>query len=260
MTNSIHVDINPPFAEIIFNKPERRNALSADMWEAIPSLVDEANLHSNVKVIIIHGGNAGAFAAGADISEFESMYSSVKSSIKFSTIVSAALDAIENSKKPTIAAIDGACVGGGVSIAMACDLRIASEDSKLGVTPSRLGIVYPVGDTRRLIEIVGLSVAKELLLTGQIFSAKDAHCMRLINRLAPKNQAIQKAYELANQISSVSQWSTQATKVMIKGVKNGWNDSTKEAQDLFLDGFTNEDFEEGYKAFLEKRSPRFNFI
>lgn len=259
MTDHIRLDIDAPIAEIVFNKPERRNALSMDMWEVLPTLVSQANDHTEVKVIVLHGGDAGAFAAGADISEFAFIYASVESSKNFSTKVSKALETIENSKKPTIAAIDGACVGGGVSIAMACDLRIASEVSKFGVTPSRLGLVYPAGDTRRLIEIAGLGTAKELLLTGKIVSAKNALQMRLINRIVPDNEAIGQARSLAEEISNVSQWSTQATKLMIKGVKNGWTDSSKEAQDLFLSSFTNEDFVEGYKAFLEKRVTNFTF-
>ena len=259
MTDYIRLEINSPIAEIVFNKPERRNALSMDMWEALPALVSKANDHTDVKVIVLHGGNAGAFAAGADISEFASIYASTESSNSFSEKVATALETIENSKKPTIAAIEGACVGGGVSIAMACDLRIASEVSKFGVTPSRLGLVYPAGDTRRLIEIAGLGTAKELLLTGKIFSASDALQMRLINHLVPEKESITRSRALAEEIYNVSQWSTQATKVMIRGVNSGWTDSSKEAKDLFLSSFTNEDFVEGYKAFLEKRSAEFKF-
>ena len=259
MTNYIRLEVNAPIAEMVFNKPDRRNAISTDMWEAIPTLIHKANTHTGAKVIVIHGGDAGAFAAGADISEFESVYASVGSSERFSQLVSSALESIENSKKPTIAAIEGACIGGGVSLAMACDLRVASTVSKFGVTPSKLGLVYPLGDTRRLIDVVGVGVAKELLLTGQIFSAAEAMRMRMLNRLVPENQAIEKARDLALEVSSVSQWSTQATKVMINGLKNGWTDSTKESQELFLRGFTNEDFVEGYNAFLEKRPADFKY-
>lgn len=259
MNDYIFLDVKTPIAEIVLNKPNRRNALSMDMWATLPTLVDTAISNTDVKVIVIHGGVAGAFAAGADISEFETIYSSVESSIQFSEKVSTALDVIENCKKPTIAAIEGACVGGGVSIAMACDVRVASETSKFGVTPSKLGLVYPAGDTRRLINVAGLGVAKELLLTGQIFSAKEAYQMRLINRLVSEGTAIEKSRDLAIEISEVSQWSTRATKTMIKGIQDGWNESTKDAQELFLNGFTNEDFAEGYKAFLEKRPAKFKF-
>lgn len=259
MTQSIRLDVNPPIAEIVLNKPAKRNALSVDMWAAIPGLVAEANNHPDVKILIIHGGNAGAFAAGADISEFEEIYATRENAKASGDTIAAALNAVEACPKPTLAAIDGACVGGGVSLAMACDLRVASAGSKFGVTPGKLGLVYPAGDTRRLLEAVGPSATKDILFTGRIFPAEEAKALGLIDRLSVKSEALEQARAFAGEIAAISQWSTRATKRMIKGLQSGWNDTDPDAANLFLEGFSNEDFQDGYKAFLEKRAPNFTF-
>ena len=259
MTKSIRLDVKLPFGEIVLNKPEKRNALSVDMWAQIPQLITDATANPEIKVLIIHGGDAGAFAAGADISEFEQIYATRESAKASGDTIAAALDAVEACPKPTIAAINGACVGGGVSLAMACDLRVASEDSKFGVTPGKLGLVYPAGDTRRLLQLIGPSATKDILFTGRIFAAKEAKAMNLIDRLAATGDALNEARAFAEQIAAISQWSTRATKRMIKGLQSGWSDTHADAQNLFLEGFSNEDFKDGYKAFLEKRAPNFTF-
>ncbi len=257
MTASIRLDLAPPFAEIVLNQPAKRNALSVEMWSAIPKLVAQATANPDVKVLILHGGEAGAFAAGADISEFETIYATAQSAKAAGQRIDAALRTVEDCPKPTIAAIDGACVGGGVSLAMACDLRVASEGSKFGVTPGKLGLVYPAGDTRRLLQAIGPGATKDILFTGRIFLAEEAKSMRLIDRLATKGEALQTAREFGEQIAAISQWSTRATKKMIRGLQSGWIDDQAEAEALFLEGFSNADFKDGYKAFLEKRPPKF---
>ena len=229
------------------------------MWAALPALVDAAVADTSVKVIIIHGGTAGAFAAGADISEFETIYATAESAERSGDTIARAIDSLANCAKPVIAAIDGACVGGGVSLALAADLRIAGEGAKFAVTPAKLGLVYPVDDTRRLAEAVGVPNAKDILLTGRLFESEEAFRMGLINRLVPKGDALAVAREVAAGIGAISQWSNRATKQMFEGVEKGWDNNTPEAKALFLDGFANEDFSEGYSAFLQKRPARFTF-
>ncbi len=259
MTPAIRLDLSPPFAEIVLNKPEKRNALSLAMWAAIPNLVAQATEDEATKVLLIHGGDAGAFAAGADISEFEETYATAESAQAAGETITAALNAVEDCPKPTVAAIDGACVGGGVSLAMACDLRVASAGSKFGVTPGKLGLVYPAGDTRRLLAAIGPGATKDILFTGRIFPASEAKEMNLIDRLAETGTALDAARAFADEIAAISQWSTRATKQMIKGLQSGWTDSDPQAAALFSLGFSNEDFKDGYKAFLEKRAPNFTF-
>lgn len=256
---AIRLDLKPPFAEIVLNKPEKRNALSVDMWAAIPGFVEDATRDPDTKVLIIHGGDTGAFAAGADISEFEEIYATKESAKASGDTIAAALNAVENCPKPTVAAIEGACVGGGVSLAMACDLRVASARSKFGVTPGKLGLVYPAGDTRRLLQAIGPGATKDLLFTGRILPASEAKEIKLIDRLTEDGAALETGRAFARDIAAISQWSTRATKQMIKGLQSGWTDTDGEALNLFLEGFSNQDFKDGYKAFLEKRAPNFTF-
>ncbi len=253
MTDKIRFDVAPPFAEIVLDQPAKRNALSQDMWTAIPSLVARAEADQTVKIILIHGGEAGAFASGADISEFESLYASRDDALRSGATIAAALDAVEAAAKPVIAAIEGACVGGGVSLAMAADLRIAGGGANFGVTPGKLGLVYPVGDTRRLLNAIGPAATKDLLFTGRLISADEALRMGLIGRITPPGDALSAAREWALQIAAISQWSVRATKQMIRGLQMGWTNQDTSAESLFLEGFANEDFKEGYRAFLDKR-------
>ncbi|GAB5458762.1 MAG: enoyl-CoA hydratase-related protein [Henriciella sp.] len=259
MNTKIHLDTAPPLAEIVLNQPEKRNALSQDMWAAIPALVAKADADPEVKVLLIHGGDTGIFSAGADISEFETTYATAQSAKASGETIAAALDAVENCSKPVIAAIEGACVGGGVSLAMACDIRIAANTAKFGVTPGKLGLVYPAGDTKRLLDAIGPSATKNILFTGKIFGADEAARISLIDHLVADGAALSEAHKLAEQIASISQWSTRAIKRMIKGLQSGWPTDHPDAEALFLEGFANEDFADGYKAFLEKRPANFTF-
>lgn len=259
MNPPIRLDIAAPLAEIVLDRPERRNALSVEMWTAIPRLVAEANDNPEVKVILIHGGDAGAFASGADISEFETIYATQEAAKASGQRIAEALGAIETSAKPVIAAIEGACVGGGVSLAMAADLRVAGADAKFAVTPGKLGLVYPAGDTRRLLAAIGPGATRDILFTGRIFGADEAKSIGLIDRLSQPCGALETARVWAGEIASVSQWSVRGMKQMIRGLQSGWNDETPAAQDLFLNGFAGEDFQEGYRAFLEKRAAKFTY-
>ena len=258
-SSRIYSEISNGTGELILNKPEKRNALSSDMWGAIPELIAEFQENRDVKTVIIHGGTAGAFAAGADISEFESIYATAESAANSADLISNALTSIAECRKPVIAAIDGACVGGGVSVALAADIRVAGEGSKFAVTPAKLGLVYPVDDTRRLIEAVGVPAAKDILLTGRLFLTEEAFRLGLVTRMVAAGEALATARTLAEQIGQNSLWSHGATKRSFKAVNEGWTDKTAEAKALFLESFSNEDFEEGYTAFLGKRPAKFTY-
>lgn len=257
MTAPIRLEINPSAAEIILERPSRRNALTLSMWQALPGLVTEATADPGVSVLLLHGGDTGAFAAGADISEFAETYATPASAARAADIIAAALAALETCPKPVIAAIEGACVGGGVSLAMAADLRIAGAGSRFAITPGKLGLVYAASDTRRLITAIGVGAAKDILFTGRSFGAAEAGAMGLVDRLCAEGEALAEARRLAGEIASVSQWSVRATKAMIRGLQSGWSEADGPARDLFLAGFRNDDFLEGYTAFLEKRPARF---
>ena len=257
MSAPIYLETSGHFAEIVLNKPEKRNALSIDTWARLPGFIKDAESNNGVKVIIIHGGKSGAFAAGADISEFEEIYATSESAAASGRVMGNAMAAVENCAKPVLAAIEGPCVGGGVSLAMCADIRIAAETAKFGVTPAKLGLVYPAADTRRLMQCIGISKTKDLLFTGRIFPADEALSMGLVDRLSSSGKALSDARNFGDEIAAVSQWSNRAIKQMIKGLQSGWSDDSAEAMTLFTDGFGNSDFEEGRKAFLEKRHAKF---
>ncbi|MEM7669830.1 MAG: enoyl-CoA hydratase-related protein [Pseudomonadota bacterium] len=257
MTELIKLVVDGSCAEIILNKPARRNALCQKMWKALPQMIGEAVRDEQVSVIIIHGGNTGAFAAGADISEFAEIYETQEKATAASAAMADAVAAVENCEKPIVAAIEGACIGGGVSIAAACDLRFAEHGSKFAVTPGKLGLLYSPADTRRLIAVVGHAAAKDLLLSGRLITFEEAQAIRLINHPTPEGGALRAAKTWAEQVGHLSQASVRATKEMFRGLENGWQDHTPEAIDLFLNALISRDFEEGYRAFLEKRAPQF---
>ena len=256
---SIRLERTGSIGELILNKPTKRNALSVDMWQAIPELMRIAAEETDINVVIIHGGDAGAFASGADISEFETIYATPESAERSGDTIEAALSAIETCAKPVIAAIDGACFGGGVSMAMAADLRVGARSATFGVTPGRLGLVYPAGDTRRLLAAIGPGPTKDILFTGRAFDAEEAFEISLLDRLVEPGEALAAAHAFASDISAISQWSVRATKRMIRGMQNGGREEDAAPRQLFLDGFANEDFQEGYRAFLEKRPANFTF-
>ncbi len=253
MTQTIRLETAAPLAEIILNQPQRRNALSLEMWAALPALVAAANADPAVKVILLHGGGAGVFAAGADISEFPVIYGTPDAARHSGQTIARALAALEESAKPVIAAIEGPCVGGGVSLAVACDLRIATTGATFGITPARLGLVYPPGDMLRLVRLVGPGTAKRLLYTGRIFSSAEALAMGLVDELVDAPAILPAARALACEIAAQSQWSVRATKRMLRGFDSGQMPGAPEAEALFLDGFFNPDFAEGVSAFLAKR-------
>ena len=254
VTKSIRLDLAPPLAELVLDQPGRRNALSLAMWADIPARIAEANTDPRIKVILLHGGGTGTFAAGADISEFHEIYGSEEAARQSGRTVARALQAIEESAKPVIAAIEGACVGGGASLAVASDLRIAHSGTTFGITPAKLGLVYPPGDIRRLLQLAGPGTTRDLLYTGRLMTAAEARGLGLIDRITD-GPVLDAARTLALEIASVSQWTVRATKRMIRGLQAGWDEAGPESEALFLEGFANPDFAEGVSAFLEKRKP-----
>ncbi len=255
-TDAVYLTKDGAAAHLVLNKPDRKNALSEAMWRAIPGCLAEAEADSNVRLLIVRGAG-GAFAAGADISEFEEVYSTPERAAEYSRAIAAALDGLAAFPRPTLAAIDGACVGGGCGIALACDLRFAAEGSKFGITPGKLGLVYPLNDTRRLIDAVGASAAKDILFTGRILTAEDALALGLIDRLTDPGALMEAAGAFCDQVAAASAVSARITKQIIARIQAGQSEDDAETRKLFLDAFQGEDFHEGYRAFLTKRKPDF---
>ena len=257
MTDEIKLSITGPIAEIVLNQPERRNALNTLMWRAIPELVSEAISHPEVRALIIHGGRSGVFAAGADISEFDTAYADERRILESGGLIASALNALEQCPMPVIAAIDGPCFGAGVSLAVAADIRIAHKSAQFCVPPAKLGLVFPAGDTRRLVGLIGQGAAKYLMLTAKIIKAQEAKQISLVQEVCDKS-AVLVARQMAESMAKLSPRSLSAIKLMTAGVVSGWPDDAPEADALFVAGFLGADHAEGRAAFLEKRKPQFS--
>ncbi|MEO1038461.1 MAG: enoyl-CoA hydratase-related protein [Pseudomonadota bacterium] len=243
-------------AHLVLNRPEKRNALNEAMWAAIPGLLAQAETDPSVRLLIVRGAG-GAFAAGADISEFEDVYATAERAAAYSRTIAAALDGLAGFAKPTLAVIEGACVGGGCGLALACDLRFAAQGSKFGITPGKLGLVYTLNDTRRLVDAVGLSAAKDILFTGRLLDGEEALDTGLINRLLPREALLDEAQDYATLVAQASAHSARVTKQIMARIIAGQSQDDDETRQLFLDAFQSADFQEGYRAFLEKRKPDF---
>lgn len=253
----IYLTVQDGRAELVLNRPDKRNALSAAMWRAIPELLDKAALDDQVKLVVVRGAG-GAFAAGADISEFEAVYATRDSAAAYTASIARALDTLAQFPKPTLARIEGACVGGGCGIALACDLRFAATGSRFGITPAKLGLAYTLNDTKRLIDAVGVANAKDILYSGRLIDADEAMAMGLVNRLVAPGELDNLVKTYAAGLAEASTQSARTTKKIINLIRAGVSEDTDETRKLFLDAFQSEDFREGYQAFLEKRKPDFS--
>lgn len=251
----VYTYVDGACGHIILNRVHCRNALNSEIWRALPQIVQDLNLASDVRFIVLHGGVSGAFAAGADISEFGAVFADRAAAAKYNGLISTALDSLEYSPKPTIAAIEGPCVGGGVSLAAACDFRFACASARLGVTPAKLGLVYPHADTRRLIELVGLARTKDILFTGRLFSANDALEYGLIDQLVSDGDLLESAISYGMTMANNSQSSIRKIREMIAICTDPEHQS--QGEELFFTALESADFKEGRTAFMEKRKPRF---
>ena len=256
MTENISLErVHFGSATLTLNLPNKRNALNIAMWAAIPDLVAQAVADPDVKLLFVRGVG-GVFASGADISEMPTVYATSQAALENDSKIQGAMRAIEDCAKPVIALIEGPCVGGGCGIALACDLRIGAAGSRYGVTPAKLGLVYGAADTRRLVQAVGLSMAKDILFTGRLLGADEAYKIGLIDHLVDPSDLHRIAEEYAGNIAAASQFSIRNQKTILSMLRTGADDSPL-SRALFSDSFEGADFKEGFAAFMEKRPAKF---
>jgi enoyl-CoA hydratase/carnithine racemase len=246
-------------ATVVLNKPQSHNAISIDMYRDLPGIVAELDADPSVKVIVLRGAGQKSFASGADISEFEQERSDATKARNYNQHVAAAEQAIEGLSKPTIAMIHGYCIGGGAGLAMACDLRFADDRAKFAVTPAKLGLVYSLESSKRLVDLAGPSRAKWILMSGQQIQAERALQLGLLDELYPQAELEAKTYEFAELITTRAQFSVRAAKTMVGKVLAGQVRDDDATLDLRNSSFDTEDFAEGVRSFLEKRPPRFEW-
>lgn len=253
---NIIVETEDGIGIIEINRPKKLNALNQDTIDELHQGFDQLDKDADTRVIIITGSGDKAFVAGADISEFAD-FGTEQGRTLARQGQEKLFDFIENLKTPVIAAINGFALGGGLELAMACHIRVASKTARMGLPEVSLGLIPGYGGTQRLPQLVGKGKAMEMIMTAGMIRAEDALQSGLVNHLAEPEDLIEFSYQLAEKILANS---SQAIRAAIGAVNAGFKhdmDGFQKEIDLFGACFGTEDFEEGTKAFLEKRKPNF---
>jgi enoyl-CoA hydratase len=243
---------------ITFNNPEKRNAMSLDMWEGLGLALVELRDDADVRVVILVGAGDKAFVSGADISQFEKNRHNAEAAEEYSKKSAAQRALLADYPKPIIACIKGFCLGGGMQVAMAADIRIAADHSQFGIPAAKLGIAYGYDGLRNLVSLVGPSWARLIMYTGMKIDSAEALRIGLIDRVVPDTELWGTTMEIARTISNNAPLAIQAAKITIAQVLKDPDkrdmDAIKAIGTACMDS---EDFREGRRAFMEKRKPEF---
>ncbi len=252
----VDLSINGEIATLSLNNPSKLNAINLAMWQQLSKYIGIIAVDRNIRCILLRGAGSEAFAAGGDLEEFVTGRATLAQALHYHGEVAAALKAIAECPHPTIAMIRGACIGGGLEIAGACDLRIAADTAKFGAPINKLGFSMYPGEMEGLLRLAGPAVLKEILLEGRILSASEAYDKGLLTRIVPDAQVEDEAYATARRISQgaplVASWHKQWINRLLSG--EPLSDEEKAASFAFLQ---TEDYKEGLSAFLGKRKPVF---
>ncbi|MFL5067905.1 MAG: enoyl-CoA hydratase [Xanthobacteraceae bacterium] len=243
---------------LIFNNPERRNAVSLDMWEAAAKILDGFARASNVRVVVVSGAGGKAFVSGADISRFGDERATEEAIARYNAMVEKANTTFYEFPKPTIAMIRGYCIGGGVGLAVCCDLRICSDNSRFAVPAAKLGLGYGFTGIKRLSDLVGPAFAKEIFFTARQFDAEEARAMGLVNRVVPDAELEDYVRNYADTIAANAPLTVDAVKYIVgQVVKDESQRNLARAAEMVKKCFESKDYVEGRTAFMEKRKPVF---
>lgn len=242
---------------IIFDHPERRNAISAHMWEAIPAAVAEIEADPEIRVVVMRGAGDVAFVSGADISEFEDSRSGPHAE-EYDSGNTRAFTALSELSKPLIALIHGFCVGGGCALALTADLRYAAADAVFAIPAARLGLGYSAAGLEALVNVVGYANAKEIFFTARRFSAAEALHMGLVNRVLPKSELDGFVHKLAGEIAANAPLTIRSAKLALRELAKVPESRDHAAVAAAIRAcYASGDYAEGVRAFLEKRAPSF---
>jgi enoyl-CoA hydratase len=243
---------------ITFNNPDKRNAMSLDMWEGLGHALVELRDDPAVRVVIMVGAGDKAFVSGADISQFEKTRHNAEASEEYSKKSAAQRALLADYPKPTIACIRGFCLGGGMQVAMLADIRIASDNSQFGIPAAKLGIAYGYDGLKHLVSLVGPSWARLLMYTGMRIDSAEAVRIGLVDRIIPDAELWNATTEIARTISGNAPLAIQAAKITIAQVlKDESHRDMNAIKDIGTACMDSQDFREGRQAFMEKRKPQF---
>ena len=250
------VERDGPIATVIFNRPERRNAVNLAVWRGIGDIMNDLSNEDDLRCIVLRGAGDKSFVAGADISEFENNRKGRANGKIYGTAVTRAMHAIGECRHPTVAMIKGFCIGGGVEIATRCDIRVCGTSSKFGIPSNKLGLVVSHAELDALVAVVGRAFAYEILLRGEIFDADYAYRMGLVHHLVADDAVETTSLEIARGIAERSPLTNRWHKAAILRAADPTPISDSE-RDSAYDCYDSADFQEGYSAFLAKRQAIF---
>jgi enoyl-CoA hydratase len=243
---------------LIVNNPERHNAISLEMWQAISALLDGFASDREIRVLVVTGAGAKAFGAGADISRFGDERADADAIVRYNAATERAFADLAGFPKPSIAMIRGYCIGGGLAVALGCDLRICSETSRFALPAAKLGLGYGFAGVKRLVDIVGPAFTKEIIFTGRQFDAAEAADMRLVNRVVPEAGLEAYVSRYAEIIGANAPLTVDGTKFIIGEVlKDASSRDLKTCAEIVTRCFASRDYIEGRNAFMAKRPPAF---
>ncbi len=254
-TDPILVSRTEAVATVTLNRPARLNALDRNAWQRLAATFAEISADESVRCVVVRGAGGKAFGAGADISAFEHERANVEQAAAYGADMESALKSIADGH-PSIALIEGLCVGGGLELACACDLRVCGGSSRFGVPVNHLGLTMAYGELRALLSVVSPSVAKEILLSGELFDASWALRVGLVHRVVDDERVAEATYELADRVASGAPRVNAWHKEFIARLADPTPLTAAEEAEGFA-AFGTKDFQRGYRAFLEKREPEF---
>lgn len=259
MAVDLYLERDGEIATLVFNRPDKRNAISLEMYRLLPDLVGEADADPGVKVLVVRGAGDQTFSAGADISEFRTTRADAAGAKVYNQAVHEAEVALAGTDKPTIALVHGYCIGGGCGVAVACDFRFAGTSGRFGITPAKLGLVYSLESSKRLVDLVGPSHARYILLSGRHVPAERALEIGLVNDVLADDELEEHTTAFARELASRAQFTVRSMNRIIRRITEGQAFDDEETRELRDSSFDTDDYHEGVAAFLEKRAPRFTY-
>ncbi len=258
LTDKMIAEKHGPVGVMTFNNPERFNAVSMEMWEGVKEILADFEKDGAIRVVIVTGAGGKAFVSGADISKFENERSSQDAVERYAAVVDDAYNGLHQFPKPTIAMINGYCIGGGVGLAVCCDMRICSDTSRFAIPAAKLGLGYGYEHIRKLSDLVGPSCAKEIFFTARQFNAEEAYGMGLVNRVVSGSMLKVYVDNYASLIAANAPLTVAQVKHTVgEIVKDPADRDLEKCAEMVKACFDSQDYEEGRKAFMEKRTPEF---
>ncbi|QUL36959.1 enoyl-CoA hydratase/isomerase family protein [Erythrobacter sp. JK5] len=248
---NLRLETEGRIAQLLIDRADKRNAFDMAMWEALPGLLDQAARNSELRLLVVRAAVSGPFCAGADIKELLANKDDADWRARNQAAINRVQYELARHPLPTLAFIEGDCIGGGCGIALACDLRVATPAARFGITPAKLGLVYPLHDVKLLTDLVGPGQARRILYTGNLIEAAEAQRIGLVEMVADHPA------ELVDAILAASPHSIRETKRFVRRVLDGQTEDDAETLRIFAEAFTGKDFLEGTRAFVEKRKPEF---